>query len=148
MLCCHSSDILELCPEPQELQDERPGLRNLSHQSSHLRLQRFTLSHQSFTLSHQSFTLSHQGCNICETCLPYLGVRVTVFDGDLTEMIAGALRSQPRKREFCLVTFRRAQKHENAPRACVLRACVRVEHTGGLQQPPTSVRGVKRKRRI
>ena len=70
--CCHSSDILELCPEPQELQDERPELqpkppklqdepsefqpeppelqderpelRNLSHQSSHLRLQSFTLS--------------------------------------------------------------------------------------------------------
>ena len=40
-------------------------------------------------------------------------------------MIAGVLRSQPRKREFCLVTFRRAQKHENAPRTGVLRACVR-----------------------
>ena len=50
---------------------------------------------------------------------------MTVFDVDLTEMIVGALRSQPRKREFCLVTFRRAQKHENAPRTGVLRACVR-----------------------
>ena len=50
---------------------------------------------------------------------------MTVFDGDLTEMIAGVLRSQPRKREFCLVTFRRVQKHENAPRTGVLRACVR-----------------------
>ena len=48
---------------------------------------------------------------------------MTVFDGNLTEMIAAVLRSQPRKREFRLVTFRRAQKHENAPRTGVLRAC-------------------------
>ena len=77
---------------------------------------------------------------------------MTVFGRNLTEMIAGALRSQLRKREFCLVTFRRVQKHENAPRTGVLRACVRVrvrvEHTGGFQRPPTSMRGGNRKRRI
>ena len=52
---------------------------------------------------------------------------MTVFDADLTEMIVGALRSQPCKREFCLVTVRRAQTHENAPRAGVLRARVSAE---------------------
>ena len=77
---------------------------------------------------------------------------MTVFDGNWAEMIAGALRSQPRNRELYLVTFRRVQKHENAPRTGVLRACVRVrvrvEHTGGFQRPPTSMRGGNRKRRI
>ncbi len=51
-------------------------------------------------------------------------------------MIAGALRSQPRKREFCLVTFRRAQKHENAPRAGVLRARTRAR--GADRRPPAA----------
>ncbi len=77
---------------------------------------------------------------------------MTVFDGNWAEMIAGALRPQPRNREFYLVTFQRVQKHENSPRAGVLRACVRArvraEQTGGLQQPRTSVRGGNRKRRI
>ncbi len=51
---------------------------------------------------------------------------MTVFDGDLTEMIAEVLRSQPRKRELRLTSLGWVQRHEDAPnaRACV-RACVR-----------------------
>ncbi len=83
------------------------------------------LSYQSFTLSYQSSKMSHQSCNISDILAlrifekPYLGVRVTVFDADLTEMIAGALRSQPRKRFG-------GRKSTRTPlaRACV-RACVR-----------------------
>ena len=59
---------------------------------------------------------------------------MTVFDGNLTEMIAAVLRSQPRKREFCLVTFRRAQKHENAPRAGVLRARVSAQEASSSRR--------------
>ena len=48
---------------------------------------------------------------------------MTAFDRNLREMIAAALPSQSRKREFVLATFRRVQKHEKDPHAGVC-ACV------------------------
>ena len=54
-------------------------------------------------------------------------------------MIAGALRSQPRTREFWLVTFRRARKHENAlARACCARACARARARRAHRRPPAA----------